>query len=70
MPHRRTASSGGHDDVSVALDSGLSVTCTFLGFDPVTSELADARAGVSGRHGLDDAGAAPLLRQARRGRPG
>jgi len=33
------------NDLLVAMDSGLFVTCSFLRFDPVTSELADARAG-------------------------
>ncbi|GGN65351.1 hypothetical protein GCM10011579_035690 [Streptomyces albiflavescens] len=33
------------NDLLVALDYGLFVTCTFLRFDPVTSELVDARAG-------------------------
>ncbi|PAZ14238.1 serine/threonine protein phosphatase [Streptomyces sp. SA15] len=33
------------NDVLVAMDSGLFVTCSFLRFDPATNELADARAG-------------------------
>ncbi|WP_329533199.1 serine/threonine-protein phosphatase [Streptomyces sp. NBC_01450] len=33
------------NDLLVALDCGLFVTCSFLRFDPVTSELSDARAG-------------------------
>ncbi|MDN0200510.1 PP2C family protein-serine/threonine phosphatase [Streptomyces sp. S.PNR 29] len=33
------------NDLLVALGSGLFVTCSFLRFDPVTSELVDARAG-------------------------
>ncbi|MEU2286637.1 PP2C family protein-serine/threonine phosphatase [Streptomyces sp. NPDC013178] len=33
------------NDVLVAMDSGLFVTCTFLRFDPATGELAEARAG-------------------------
>jgi serine phosphatase RsbU (regulator of sigma subunit) len=33
------------NDLLVAMDSGLFVTCSFLRFDPVTNELADARAG-------------------------
>ncbi|WP_021591443.1 MULTISPECIES: PP2C family protein-serine/threonine phosphatase [Actinomadura] len=33
------------NDLLVAMDSELFVTCTFLRFDPVTNELADARAG-------------------------
>ncbi|MCX4610506.1 serine/threonine-protein phosphatase [Streptomyces sp. RLB3-17] len=33
------------NDLLVAMDYGLFVTCSFLRFDPVTSELADARAG-------------------------
>ncbi|TLS46840.1 serine/threonine-protein phosphatase [Streptomyces montanus] len=33
------------NDLLVSMDSGLFVTCSFLRFDPVTSELADARAG-------------------------
>jgi serine phosphatase RsbU (regulator of sigma subunit) len=33
------------NDLLVALDYGLFVTCSFLRFDPVTSELVDARAG-------------------------
>jgi serine phosphatase RsbU (regulator of sigma subunit) len=33
------------NDLLVAMDCGLFVTCSFLRFDPVTSELSDARAG-------------------------
>jgi serine phosphatase RsbU (regulator of sigma subunit) len=33
------------NDLLVAMDYGLFVTCSFLRFDPVTCELADARAG-------------------------
>ncbi|QFR02243.1 serine/threonine-protein phosphatase [Streptomyces phaeolivaceus] len=33
------------NDLLVSMDSGLFVTCSFLRFDPVTSELAEARAG-------------------------
>ncbi|MFF4352915.1 PP2C family protein-serine/threonine phosphatase [Streptomyces sp. NPDC001530] len=33
------------NDLLVAMDCGLFVTCSFLRFDPVTSELTDARAG-------------------------
>lgn len=33
------------NDLLVGMESGLFVTCSFLRFDPVTNELADARAG-------------------------
>jgi serine phosphatase RsbU (regulator of sigma subunit) len=33
------------NDLLVAMDCGLFVTCSFLRFDPATSELAEARAG-------------------------
>jgi serine phosphatase RsbU (regulator of sigma subunit) len=33
------------NDLLVAMDSGMFVTCSFLRFDPDTSELVDARAG-------------------------
>lgn len=33
------------NDLLVSMDSGLFVTCSFLRYDPVTGELADARAG-------------------------
>ncbi|MFF3328631.1 PP2C family protein-serine/threonine phosphatase [Streptomyces sp. NPDC002888] len=33
------------NDLLVAMDSGLFVTCSFLRYDPVSGELADARAG-------------------------
>ncbi|MFE9020396.1 PP2C family protein-serine/threonine phosphatase [Streptomyces sp. NPDC007808] len=33
------------NDLLVAMDSGRFVTCSFLRYDPVTRELADARAG-------------------------
>ncbi|WP_228023141.1 PP2C family protein-serine/threonine phosphatase [Streptomyces acidicola] len=36
---------GRTNDLLVAMNSGLFVTCSFLRFDPVTRELADARAG-------------------------
>lgn len=36
---------GRTNDLLVAMASGLFVTCSFLRFDPVTEELADARAG-------------------------
>jgi serine phosphatase RsbU (regulator of sigma subunit) len=36
---------GRTNDLLVAMASGLFVTCSFLRFDPVTKELADARAG-------------------------
>ncbi|MPY58607.1 PP2C family protein-serine/threonine phosphatase [Streptomyces spongiae] len=36
---------GRTNDLLVSMNSGLFVTCSFLRFDPVTSELADARAG-------------------------
>lgn len=36
---------GRTNDLLVAMDSGLFVTCSFLRFDPDTSELAEARAG-------------------------
>jgi len=57
------------NDLLLSMDSTLFVTCSFLCFDPVTWELADARAGhvpavwatADGRYGIaHDPGGVPL----------